>query len=135
MKEMKYTKERKLICLHEERIDNYLIIIMNYGHYPCAYIGLPKEHPYNNKSYDYTETGQELHINCHGGLTYANKGLQGFHSDTWFLGWDYGHCDDFHGYSIGEEGFEWEKNNKKWTSKEIYKECLKVLKQLKNVKI
>lgn len=58
-----------------------------------GYVGIPKDHKYYGKTYD------ELHIDCHGGLTYSNNALSWQEDkDVWWVGFDCAHCWD--GYDI-----------------------------------
>lgn len=134
--EMKYRNDRNVLCLYEEITeDDYIILIVSQGTHPCAYIGLPKGHLLENVSYEEL-SDNECYIDCHYGLTYSDRNVAGFYKDRWFLGWDYAHCDDFIGYYLdnGEESIL-SKENKKWTTEEIYEDCLKVLEDIKNIKV
>lgn len=62
----------------------------------CGYVGVPKGHPAYEKHYG------DLAIDCHGGLTYAER-CQGdiCHpgaDDRWWIGFDCNHCGDFAPY-------------------------------------
>ena len=56
----------------------------------CAYVEIPKGHPFYGKD--------NPHLICYGGVTYAKKGIEtyGEDPDSWVLGWDY-----FHGWGEG----------------------------------
>lgn len=65
-----------------------VVLVMPMG-YRCGYVGVPKTHPAYGKDYD------ELHIDCHGGLTYADDHLYNQDdAETWWLGFDCGHAGD-----------------------------------------
>lgn len=66
--------------------------IYAYG-YRCGYVGLPMESKFYGKSYD------EIPVDCHCGLTYADKRLH-LQNDTstWWIGFDCGHACD--GYDV-----------------------------------
>lgn len=65
-----------------------VVLFMPMG-YRCGYVGVPKTHPAYGKDYD------ELHIDCHGGLTYADDHLYNQDDvETWWLGFDCGHGGD-----------------------------------------
>ena len=54
-----------------------------------GYVGLPKEHKYYGKDYN------EIDISCHCGLTYGDYSLHGQDDkDTYWIGFDCGHCCD-----------------------------------------
>lgn len=62
------------------------------GHW-CGYVGLPPNHPWNEK--DYNDLPVLL---VHGGVTFAGKGnalgLSGSSSALWFIGFDCAHAGD-----------------------------------------
>lgn len=64
MKEMKYSKERKIEVLATGYCFGLLYYILNLGTHPTAYIKLP-----NNSSIDENE------IDVHGGITYSEDHL------------------------------------------------------------
>lgn len=131
MKQLVYSKNRCALCLHEERVDGYLIIIMNYGTHPCGYIGLPKNHFLNKVNYNELADNKIYGDKVNGGFTYSNFGVAGFHKDTWFLGWDYAHFND---YTEFMNEVSYYKDLKKWTAEEIYQECLEQLEEIKKIK-
>lgn len=60
----------------------------------CAYIGVPKEHPFYGKEYD------NLSINCHGGLTFSSEAHDKWPEGFWWFGWDYAHYKDAAFYDL-----------------------------------
>jgi hypothetical protein len=62
----------------------------------CGYVGVPNTHPAYEKSYD------DIDVNVHGGLTYAEKcsgaichiPQAGMPDDVWWLGFDTAHSGD-----------------------------------------
>ena len=58
----------------------------------CAYVAIPYQQP-------------DL-IDCHGGVTWANKTIDGFinDDDLWWYGWDYGHAWDMLYFDDGVKG-------------------------------
>jgi hypothetical protein len=62
----------------------------------CGYVGIPSTHPSFGKDYD------DVPVNVHGGLTYANKcgppichiPEPGMPDDVWWLGFDTAHSGD-----------------------------------------
>ena len=54
-----------------------------------GYVGLPKGHKYYGTMYDF------IPVDCHCGLTYGDYGLYGQDDkDTYWIGFDCGHCCD-----------------------------------------
>lgn len=63
------------------------------------------------------------------------RGNMGGDEGTKYLGWDYGHCNDFSGIYL-REIFEADvnlKNLKKWTTAEIFEDVKSVIEQLNEV--
>lgn len=132
MKEMVYTANRisPPDILDAGEYKGYEYAILNLGYHPCAYVGIPKGHSLYKK--EYSQASYE--ISCHGGFTYAAKGLVavGMMKDKWVLGWDYAHAYDYAGYNINfpEYDFSFEK---KWTTEEILNEVHDVIDQIINL--
>lgn len=127
MKEMKYQTNRRKELLDSGKCMGYNYYILNLGTHPTAYVEVPKDHKYYLKHYD------EIDINVHGGLTYSEEKLfleNEVLFESWFIGWDYAHFDDYLGH---EELYpeEYRTNGKKWTTEEIKEEVYNVCKQLK----
>ncbi len=128
-KEFSYKEYREIKLLTSGRYNNYNYYILNLGTHPTAYVEIPFYHKYYKKDY------KEIDIEVHGGLTYSRDYLYISKNQkiekSWFIGWDYAHCDDFVGYSLR---FPKElQNGKKWTVEEIEKEVYNVCKQLKKI--
>lgn len=131
MIEMVYEKSmhRDGIVLDYGTFKDYKYYIISMGTHPCAYIELPKNHPYYNVDY------HKIPIECHGGLTYSSNYLHMINDnsegDTFFIGWDYAHWLDYVGY-YADFAFEhsYFGRNKKWTTSEIKSECIQVIEQL-----
>lgn len=101
------------------------------GMHPTAYLRIPKDKPlYGIESNDADEF-----IDVHWGFTYASAGLRGVENNdgSWFLGWDYGHCDDFAGYYLHNPNDYFATHNRKWTTDEIIEECGKACEELANL--
>lgn len=122
-KEMIYTENRKIELLYNNIYKGFHYYILNLGTHPTAYVEIPKEHYLYQESY--IDIEEYYSIDVHGGLTYSDDSLRiGENTtlmNTWFIGWDYAHCDD---YSVlyGK--------GKKWTTSEIIKDCENVIKQI-----
>lgn len=114
--------------LDEGIYHNYHYAIVSLGSHPCAYIEIPKGHRYYDKVYD------EIPLNCHGGLTYANDTgiLNGYnHRSGYWIGWDYAHYMDYCYYEFISDLFKEEDSDlKRWTTEEILTEVKNVIDQL-----
>ena len=122
MKEMKYSKERKIEVLATGYCFGLLYYILNLGTHPTAYIKIPGSINIDKDKLD-----------VHGGITYSKNHLwisENQKIDGKFIGWDYGHYGDYAGY---EEILpkEIRTGGKKWTTTEIYKEVREVCYQIK----
>lgn len=121
-KEMEYGERRIIDVLLKGAYKDYEFVILNLGTHPTAYVRIPKNNKYYEKGYD------DIEVECHGGLTFAR---QDFHfnpivvKDSWWIGWDYAHYDDYSDYTT---------YGKKWTTEEIFKEVVNVINELKNGK-
>ena len=129
MKPMIYKTERqKAEVLCEGTYEGYDFVIVSYGTHPCAYVEIPMNSKYYGLDYDELDF-----INCHGGLTYADRldHIYGDDDRRWFIGWDYAHACDYLGFNAL---FDFDTSrDKKWTTEEIYEEVKSVIKQLKEV--
>lgn len=66
----------------------------------CGYVGLPKTSKFYGKGYD------EIDVDCNGGLTYARNYLSGQEDkETWWIGFDCGHCWDLHDFKSAYKHF------------------------------
>lgn len=128
IKEMKYKTEsiRELLCNAIYR--GYHFYILNLGTHPTAYVEIPKISKFYRKHYD------DIDILVHGGLTYSNEELRiGDNTkmtNSWFIGWDYAHYNDYLGSNALFGKFESDEFNKKWTTEEMIKDCFSVIDQL-----
>lgn len=94
--------------------------ILNLGTHPCAYVDVTST-PLDGVSYE------NIDIECHGGLTYSREYLATVDKEGWFIGWDYGHYDDYMGCFCSPID---EICTKKWTTEEILREVKEVIDQL-----
>lgn len=129
MKELVYKYNEKDIgsereILHNGTYRGYNFFIVYMGIHPCAYVEVPKGHPWYRLEYQEIEDK----IYCHGGLTYSDNLSLTLKEETdrWFFGWDYGHAGDYESYN---EHFNCFLNDKKWTTEEIYEEVKDVIDQ------
>lgn len=127
MKPMVYKNERSAEILYEGNVQGYDFRIISQGTHPCAYVKVPKSHPF------FKQRDNNIRISCHGGITYASNFLYGDEqskkSETWWIGWDYAHWSDYVGY-----GTTWvSESDRKWTTQEIYQEVINVIARLRSV--
>ena len=90
---------------HQETCKGYRIVVTKfvgaYGGHPCGYVGIPKSHPFAQR----TDGAYEWPIECHGGLTYdgRQRKLDFFDEDEFaaycWVGWDYAHYGDYLDYT------------------------------------
>lgn len=75
MKEIVYGNlGRKIELIERSKYQGYDYVILNiHGSHPCCYVKLPFEHKLAKIA---LENYDELEINCHGGITYAEKFLR-----------------------------------------------------------
>lgn len=126
MKEMVYSLEGKREVLDEGVIDGFHYVILNLGWHPTAYVEIPKDHSLYKVEYG----DIDIDIEVHGGLTYSsNMGKDG----EWYLGWDYGHCDDYSSVELMYP-LDLQTGGKKWTTEEILEDVKTAIRQLKVVR-
>lgn len=130
-KEMVYGAERIIDVLDSGQCLGYKYYILNLGTHPTAYVEIPKNHYCYLKQYD------SIDIEVHGGLTYSDSYLiidcgKRDLKNSWFIGWDYAHCDDYMGF-YEEFNDDLASSQKKWTTKEIQQDVFSVCEQLKKM--
>jgi len=131
IKQMVYHSKRIIDLLYKGKYRRYSYYVMNLGTHPTAYVEISKDNCLYFKSYnEIYDMGCDIIV--HGGLTYSNKCLL-ISNDTkldnsWFIGWDYAHCNDFTGTDLTYPEFA--TDGKKWTTNEIIKECKNVIEQI-----
>lgn len=99
IKEMKYTGISQREVLADEFFHGFRLAVFSLGSHPTAYVMIPDESPLLDQGFNPSE------IECHGGITYYDKGLpilDGRAAHFW-IGWDYTHAGDYTKY---ENGFE-----------------------------
>lgn len=131
IKPMVYQKERKMEILHVWEYKSYRYFVLNLGTHPTAYIEIPKGHKLFGKKYnEIYDMGYDIDV--HGGLTYSKDNLMCVKSKSWFIGWDYAHCDDYMPYYDELQKGLFQKL-KKWTTEEIIEECKRAIEQIKEI--
>ncbi len=109
--------------LDEGEIRGYKYIAASYGSHPCAYVQIPKGHPYHGS------TCNQIDIDCHGGLVFSGRlyrypGHFAIERDGYWIGWHYAHAGDFTAYpEITMEGH-------RYTTQEVLADVAQVVKQL-----
>lgn len=107
----------------EGEYEGFAYYVLNFGLHPCAYIDVSNT-VLRGMDYD------DIDIECHCGLTYANSYLLTVEKKGWFIGWDYAHYCDFAGYELAYSvGLR--TNGKMWTTEEMVEECKTVIDQIK----
>ena len=129
MREMEYVPYNGSNVLYKGKYKGFKYFIISYGTHPCAYVEIPKNHPYYGKCYD--EITDDVAV--HGGFTYSADGLL-LLENTWILGWDYAHYGDYYCFSNGLKHLNHFKDEKRWTTEEIREECRHVIDQLDNIR-
>lgn len=102
-----------------------IITVPRMGHF-CAYVGVPREHPW----YGCDDNRPPQDLDVHGGVTYGHVNVAG---DTHWLGWDYAHAGDFMPYYAEKPGsMPWsEAHDKRWTLDEVTAHALDACRQAK----
>lgn len=128
MKEMVYNKKRILDILYEGEYNGYKFAILNLGAHPTAYVE-------NKNQFDeYDQANEATDYFPHGAFTFCDKCYWHDNDETVYVGWDYGHCDDFAGYNLDGTDPYWQ-SLKKWTTEEIYEEVKKTIDLLSTLKM
>ena len=93
--------------------------ILTMGSHPCAYIDVGHSEFLADE------------IDCHGGITYGDNILATVPNKSYFIGWDYAHCNDFLAFNdrLAKEYGEPYRAHK-YTISEIVKECINVIDQI-----
>lgn len=127
-KQMVYQMERKIEILCEGTYKGYQFYILNLGTHPTAYIEIPRKSKLFGKSYEEIYR-MGIDLDVHGGLTYSNDNLQTIQENSWFIGWDYAHYNDYAGY---EERLpkELRTDGRKWTTEEILEDVANAIEQI-----
>lgn len=127
--EMQYFYDEKteypayLIAMGEHKGYTFYVKNLN-GCHPTAYVCVPSTHPMYGK-----RLTDEIPLDVHFRVTYAESSLLPVATVGWFIGWDYGHHSDFMGYYKPSDG-EYLNSLKRWTVDEIIEECMSACEQL-----
>lgn len=126
MKEMIYKEDCTLELLEYNSYKGFNYAVISIGIFPTAYVEIPKDHPY------YLKPHTECDIKCHGGLMFSGKLKKDFDlpSNTYWLGWYYGHYEDLLGSDLQFRDIS---AGIAYTTKDIVNECEIVIDQLLEV--
>ena len=131
MKKMEYQVTRKIELLFDQEYKGYHFYILNLGTHPTAYVEITKGNKLFGKTYNEIYK-DEIDIEVHGGLTYSRDHLfldkDIIKSNSWFIGWDYAHYDDY--YCYDELYLQFAIGGYKWTTEEIIEDCKNVIEQI-----
>lgn len=125
MKQMIYSAVRtqpEQLAVGEYKGFNYYVLSM--GTHPCAYIDVT-DTDLNGKDF------YLIDLECHGGLTYAEKSLHTVDKKGWFIGWVYVHLGDYAGYEMMYPEYN-QMGGRKWHTEEIVAECKAVIDRILN---
>jgi hypothetical protein len=92
----------------------------------CAYIGVPKGHPFYGKGYN------DINIECHGGLTFSEPAHDKWPDGFWWFGWDYAHFGDAAFYDLDHGGIG--SADLPWEPSCVKQQFTDVIKQFRNAK-
>lgn len=93
MKNEVYSANPNSQVLEHGKCHGFNYYIVSYSSHPCCYVEIPKDHMFFGVHYDVIN--EFSNVCCHGGLTYSEDSLFNL-KDSWFIGWDYAHLDDFY---------------------------------------
>lgn len=116
MKEMVYSYETGFEILEENDYRGFHYKVISRKAWPCAYVMIPKDHPFFEKHYD--EVSEMADIDVHGGFTFSNYMDDG-DVPGWYLGWDYAHNGDYNPLAFY--------GGKRWTTAEMVEHCKRVV--------
>lgn len=110
MEEMKYKYKREMTILDSGVYRNRKYSIISLGSHPCAYVEFHNEF----------ERGDDLWYKtpCHGGITFDDYAYWDENDETYYIGWDYAHSEDYLPYNV---------YGKKWTIQEILENVKEVI--------
>ena len=123
MKPMVYKKYTEIDMLHKDSYRGFEYIIVSYGTHPCAYVHIPKSHPYWDMNYD------AMPIICHEGLNYygpLDHKPVGAMANEYYIGWSYDHLYDYTGRASDTDDM-------KYDTVDIISDCIAVINQLAEV--
>lgn len=122
LKPMIYCTSPRQRVLGRGEYQGYKWTILNLGAHPVAYVQIDQGHPllaHHNGSALYTEGPiYELGNFVHGGITWFDKD----NNNNYQIGWDYTHYGDYSTLPLVSSP-----DDKKWTTKEIYKDVVALI--------
>ena len=87
MKEMEYKNKRERTILDSGVYHNRKYFIISLGTHPCAYVEVHNEFERDSDLWYKTP--------CHGGITYDDYAYWDENDETYYIGWDYAHLEDY----------------------------------------
>ena len=123
MKEMIYKETWSQELLEYNTYKGYNYVVISQGVFPCGYVEIPKDHPCYGIDF------HKSNILCHGGLTFSGKLADSLNlpTNTFWLGWDYGHYGDLMGYMFSYSNIV---TGHGYTTEDVVQECHNVIDQL-----
>lgn len=124
MKEMIYKDTWEQSLLEYGSYKGYHYCVVSQGVFPCGYVELSPDHAYFK---------QDNAIICHGGITFHGHLSDdlGLPSNTFWIGWDYGHAGDLLGFDFS---FRTVAYGNGYTTEDVVAECHNVIDQLEAIK-
>lgn len=92
-------KDKNVADWYDEGI-RIIVKVVRSSHF-CVYLGIPSTHPAAGHDYN------DVPIDCHGGLTFGNKGDDYLPEGFYWYGYDYAHSGDATDYSASERDHFW----------------------------
>ena len=90
MKSVIYSNKLNKEILAEGDYKGRHYVILNLGWHPTAYVEFFRE---------FTQDSDEwLECPCHGSITYEGRAHWNNEDSRYYIGWDYGHYEDYSGY-------------------------------------
>ena len=127
MREMIYKPTGEIEILSSGTIYGYKYFIISMGTHPCRYV---------ETQADRIRFIKINEIDCHGGITWADKELPSIGATAAngiFIGWDYRHGFDYLGFMEDRPAGSFRTFNRKWTTAEILEDVKDVINQLINI--
>ena len=134
MKQMDYNGNGKSEVLYYYSDGGFGVAVVNVrGCHPCGYVtfpGIETIKDYENV-YPWHENSNDKCIGPHYGFTFLGTMKHLGLEERW-IGWDYGHIDDYVQHGPIESDANWYDDGKKWTTEEVVNEAYDILRFIKN---
>ena len=118
-REMEYSTERTSSHVLARGCYNGhpFLVINSHGYIPCGYVNAAGT-ALEGKEWD------EIDIDCHGGITFADKFAPVTCEDGWWIGWDYAHLNDY------DPTLPYTDDGQKYDTADVVRECVSVIDQI-----